>query len=96
LEQLCKWVCSAPAAFAGLAQKGEIRVGNDADFAIWNPEEQFTVDASRLFHRHKLTPYANHALHGVVKMTILRGEIIYENGAVRNDPAGRVMLRGNA
>jgi allantoinase len=94
LEQLCKWVCRGPAAFARLKRKGEICVGCDADFVIWNPEERFTVDASRLFHRHKLTPYANHTLCGVVKMTILRGQIVYENGAVRSDPKGRVMLRG--
>ena len=94
LEHLSNWVCRGPAQFAGLRRKGEIRVGNDADFVIWNPEEQFTVDASRLFHRHKLAPYANQSLYGVVKQTMLRGEVIFERGAVRSDPTGRVMLRG--
>jgi allantoinase len=93
LEQLCKWVCSGPAEFAELGRKGEIRVGRDADFVIWNPEEQFTVDAARLLHRHKITPYANHTLHGAVKMTILRGQIVYEIGAMQSDPTGRAMLR---
>ena len=94
VEQICKWLCEGPAHFAGLERKGQIRAGKDADFVIWNPEERFTVDTSKVHHRHKLTPYSGMTLDGVVKMTVLRGEVVYERGIVRTQPSGRVMLRG--
>jgi allantoinase len=34
------------------------------------------VDPKRLYHRHPVTPYAGRSLHGVVRSTILRGEVV--------------------
>lgn len=31
------------------ARKGAIRAGCDADFALWDPDEEFVVDAGALF-----------------------------------------------
>jgi allantoinase len=47
----------------------------------------FTVDPSRLEHRHPVTPYAGRTLTGVVRRTWLRG---LEAGAA---PAGRLLTR---
>jgi allantoinase len=62
-----------PAEVAGLARKGRIEVGYDADLVAFDPDETFTVDASRLHHRHPVTPYAGRRLRGVVHTTWLRG-----------------------
>jgi allantoinase len=74
LSELSRWVCESPARLARLPKKGTIAVGNDADFVVWSPEEQFTVEQSLIAHRHKLTPYLGAQLYGVVKETWLRGE----------------------
>jgi allantoinase len=93
-ERLAQWMSAAPARLAGLADhKGAIATGHDADLVIVDPDREFTVDASRLYHRHAVTPYDDARLHGVVQMTMLRGEIVYDNGAVVGSPAGRLLSR---
>ena len=81
VTDIARWMSEAPARLAGLAgRKGAIVVGADADFAIWDPNGIFEVDAATLEHKNKITPYQGRALHGVVHETILRGETIYARG----------------
>ena len=96
LEHLVLWMCSGPARLAGLEmQKGAIAPGYDADLVVWNPEKRFLVRPRTLHHRHKLTPYANRELRGVVQATFLRGEIIYDRGRFADAPRGRLLRRGD-
>jgi allantoinase len=92
--QLAEWLCHAPARLARLRRKGAITVGNDADLVVWDSEAEFRVDAARLHHRHKLTPYAGRKLHGAVRATFLRGRKIYDDGEFPESAAGRVLRRG--
>lgn len=97
VARLAEWLCRGPARLAGLdGRKGEIVVGCDADFVIWNPDAAFRVDAARLHHRHKVTPYAARELTGVVETTFLRGRKIFERGKLASPPAGQVIRRGSA
>ena len=91
-ERLAQWMSAAPARLAGLERrKGAIAIGHDADFVIVDPDREFTVEASRLYHRHAVTPYDGARLHGVVRTTMLRGEIVYDNDTHVGPPAGRVV-----
>jgi len=92
-ESIARWMSAVPATLAGLTgRKGAIAPGYDADFVVWNPEEEFTVEARTLLHRHKITPYAGRKLRGVVKRTYLRGRLVSVDGR----PAGSVMRRETA
>jgi allantoinase len=94
LADLTEWMCAAPARLAGLQdRKGAIAPGHDADLVVWDPEERFTVEPGRLYHRHKLTPYAGRTLYGAVRRTLLRGETIYDEGDFPVAPSGRLLLR---
>lgn len=89
LQDLSRWLCSAPAKLVGLdKRKGAIAVGFDADLVVWNPSTQFKVEGAALHHRHKLTPYEGMTLSGVVEKTFLRGEKIYDGGELIDDPHG--------
>src|SRR5580693_448091 len=77
LAQVAAWMAAAPARLAGLTAKGRIAPGYDADLCVLAPEQSFTVDPARLHHKHPATtPYAGRTLHGVVRATILRGQVI--------------------
>lgn len=95
LADVVRWMSQAPAALVGLTAKGAIAPGYDADFAVLAPDETFTVDPAELYHRNRITAYAGKTLHGVVRSTWLRGEVIAENG-VTNEPNGRLITRENA
>ena len=94
IAHLLRWLCEGPARLAGLSdRKGALRVGCDADFVVWRPEETFRVDPSRLLHKHKVTPYAGLELRGVVEATFVRGQQIFDNGEVRGPARGREVTR---
>src|SRR5215204_1996983 len=93
LLDLTRWLCANPARQVSFEpRKGSIAVGCDAGLVIWKPDEQFTVSATALHHRHKLTPYAGEALSGVVQQTFLRGRKIYDDRFI-DLPLGHVLLR---
>ena len=92
-ERLADWMCAAPARMAGLDRKGVIAPGRDADFVIWDPDAERTVDPGALAQRHKVTPYAGRRLPGVVAATYLRGRPIYEHGVPSEEPEGTILTR---
>lgn len=73
LAEVVRWMSTAPASVARVANKGSIEVGNDADFAIFDPTEEWTVRATELYHRNQITAYDARTVRGAVKQTLLRG-----------------------
>jgi allantoinase len=95
VTDLAAWMCAAPARLAGIAdRKGSIAPGRDADLVIWEPEVRWTIQPAALQHRHKITPYAGRTPFGVIRYTLLRGETVYDGGALLDRPIGRPILRG--
>jgi allantoinase len=92
LTDVVRWMASAPAQLAGLAAKGKIAVGCDADLVAFADTERFTVDPALLRHRHPVTPYAGRTLTGTVHRAWLRGAPVgpVPAGTV---PAGRLISR---
>lgn len=95
IEDLAEWMCAAPGRLAGLGGKGRIAPGYDADLVIWDPEAGFVADPEKLHHRHKLTPYAERTLFGVVRRTLLRGETVYDDGRFPAPPSGKLLRQGD-
>ncbi|ANW64984.1 allantoinase [Mycobacterium sp. djl-10] len=73
LPQVCRWMAARPAALAGLTDRGRIAVGTRADLTVFDPAASEPVDATRLHHRHPVTPYHGRHLDGAVLQTWVAG-----------------------
>jgi len=90
LEDIARWMSSAPAALAGLSHKaGTLEAGREANFIIFDTDTEFIVTADRLHYRHAISPYMGETMRGIVKQTYLRGESIYREGNFAPIPSGR-------
>jgi allantoinase len=90
LNDLVRWMSSAPAALAGLSHRaGALEPGRDANFVVFDTDAEFTVTADRLHYRHAISPYINEKLRGIVKATYLRGATVYREGSFPPTPLGR-------
>jgi allantoinase len=80
---------AAPAQLAGLTGKGRLAPGYDADFCVLAPDESFVTEPGQLHHKHPTTtPYTGRKLYGVVRATILRGQLVDPR-----QPQGRLLRR---
>ena len=94
VDDVARWLSEKPARLAGVStRKGKIETGYDADMVVWNPEKSFTVSEDRLYHKHKMTPYLNEELYGVVEQTYLGGVPVFSQGATTKLNAGKLILR---
>ncbi len=84
---VARLLCGNPARRFGLTQKGRIALGADADFAILDPRQSFTVDAKKSYSSAKWSPYDGWTTQGRLVRTILRGKTIYDGEKV-TAPAG--------
>jgi allantoinase len=92
LTDVVRWMATAPADRVGLTHKGRIAVGGDADLVRFAPDEEFTVDVSRLRHRNPVSAYAGRRLAGVVRETWLRGVPV--DAGDDQSARGRLLRRG--
>lgn len=61
-------------------EKGRLSVGSDADLTIFDPNEEWVVDASKFASKGRNTPFNGRTLKGKVKYTIVAGKIVYQDG----------------
>jgi allantoinase len=85
---VARLLCGNPAKRFGLgARKGRIALGADADFAILDPRQSFTVEATKSYSSAKWSPYDGWTVQGKIIRTILRGKTIFDGEKVTS-PAG--------
>jgi allantoinase len=82
-----------PARRFGLNSKGDITEGLDADLALVDPRETWTIRAKDSESTQGYTPFEGIELGAKVKATFLRGKLVCENGNVVGKPGGRYLHR---
>lgn len=63
-------------------KKGAVLVGADADLVIWDPEATKTISAATQVSVIDYNVFEGQKLKGLPRITLSRGEIVYENGKV--------------
>jgi dihydroorotase len=76
LSQLIERMSVNPAYILGI-NAGTLNVGAPADVVLFDENEEWTVDETKLHGKSRNTPFKGLTLTGKVKMTICRGEIVY-------------------
>jgi dihydropyrimidinase len=88
---------TTPARRFGLARKGAIEVGRDADLVIFDPAVRRTLRAADLHHTSDYTPYEGLEVSGAVREVFVRGRPVIQNGAfVGTRGAGQYVERAIA
>ncbi|HYN11037.1 MAG TPA: amidohydrolase family protein, partial [Burkholderiales bacterium] len=77
----------------GLNSKGDIAPGFDADLALVDPRERWTIRAEGSESTQGYTPFEGIELSARVKATFLRGALVCENAKVMGKPRGRYLHR---
>ena len=91
LAQIQKWMCSGPAALYGIPNKGVIREGFDADLTLVNLDVSKVVSDEEVFSKVKWSPFSGRALTGWPIYTIVGGNIVFDNGSVRDNVYGKAL-----
>lgn len=96
LNKVSRLLSFNPARRFGLNSKGDIAPGLDADLALVDPRESWTIRARDSESTQGYTPFEGLELGARVKATFLRGELVCENGNVVGKPRGRYLHRPTA
>jgi len=91
---LVELMSTNPAQTFGFPNKGTLDPGTDADIVVFDPNETWTIDEEENLSNSTYSIYDGRDVHGAVKQTFLRGELVAEDGEVVVDsPPGRFVER---
>jgi allantoinase len=95
LVDIARLMAQAPAEFAGLASiKGQIAVGMDADFCVFDATASYQISTEQIKYKHKISPYVGRTVQGVVQATYVRGQLVYQADKFSPQPFGKPLLKG--
>ena len=85
-DRLVDLVSTAPAEVFGLARKGSLAPGNDADIALLDLEREWTITNDSVLSKIGWTPYDGRVVKGAVARTLVRGTDVWVDGEVTGQP----------
>lgn len=89
LEQITALTAKNPAERFGLKAKGRLEPGYDADLTIIDLKASETLSKDKLFYRHKQSPYLGQTFNGVIKQTLVRGQVVFKDGQITSQTKGK-------
>lgn len=94
LERWVEVCCTAPARIFGLAHKGHIAPGFDADLVVFDPQKEVVLGADTLHEQVDWTPYQGIPMLGWPRHVFSRGRAIVRDGEYVGRPGwGRFISR---
>jgi allantoinase len=90
IAELTSW---NPARRFGLRTKGDVAPGFDADIALVDTATSYVIRAQDSESTQGYSPFEGLELTARVTTTLLRGEVVFDNGEVVGPPQGQYMHR---
>lgn len=91
LPQFVRASATNPARTWGLSRKGQLAVGFDGDVAIVDLRREWALDADKLHSRNHVTPFDGWRGRGLPISTVVRGQVVVEDGQLVGEPRGRMV-----
>ncbi|MCI5047573.1 MAG: dihydroorotase [Aquisalinus sp.] len=88
LARLVDLICHGPNRIFGIAGKGRLAIGYDADFTLVDLQEKRTIEEDWVVSKCGWTPYAGMTCQGWPKGTIIRGRQVMADGELIGSAIG--------
>lgn len=85
VSELCSW---NPSRIFGLARKGNVAVGYDADLVLVDLAASKAIHADELHSQAQHTPYEGMTVRGLPITTLVRGNVVASEGQLVDPPQG--------
>ena len=93
LEMIQKLMCENPAKIMKIEKRGKLEEGFFADIIIVDTQKEWIVAVDDTIEsKCGWTPYENWKLKGKNTLTIVNGEIVYENGKINDIHKGKEII----
>ncbi len=91
IEQVSTWMSTAVAKAYNIPNKGEIKIGYDADLVLVDVVNYHPIDRKDIVSKCGWSPFEGWNLTGYPVYTIVNGNIVYEKGEIRSDIKGKAL-----
>jgi dihydroorotase (multifunctional complex type) len=86
LSDVVRLTSSGPARIFGLARKGRVAAGYDADLVLVNSETKWEIGQEKLWTKCGWTPFTGRQIKGRVERVYLRGRLAFADGEILVEP----------
>ncbi len=92
LSKIVEKMCHNPAILFNIRGRGFIREGYKADLCLVNPSDPWTVSKENILYKCGWSPFEGTTFNSKVRMTIVNGTVVYDNGTINEDYRGQRLL----
>ncbi|WWC87010.1 allantoinase [Kwoniella dendrophila CBS 6074] len=79
LGRIVDWLSINQAKQINMDNKGLLKVGNQADWIVFDPRKRWEVAVDSLLFKNKVSPYIGKTLQGKVEKTYLGGKLVWDH-----------------
>lgn len=92
VETIVNKMCHNPAILYNIKERGFIREGCKADICLINPDDPWTVSKDNILYKCGWSPLEGTTFRSKVKMTIVNGTIVSDNGTINDEARGQQLV----
>jgi dihydroorotase len=85
LDNLRRLLCENPARIFNVPHKGFIKAGMDADLVVVDLHQEGVIDPAKFHSKAKYSPFEGFEVKGMPVMTLVRGQVVMEEGEVQEN-----------